>query len=431
MKRLAVTAIVACVCWAPALAQAKTGPPSSTRARALSRLNRVVSNVERLNIPGGVIGVSDDGIGNYRRAFGIAAPGVPMTLGSEFRVASITKTFTATVILELVDRGKLKLNQSIARWEPRLRDARFITIANLLNMTSSIYDEGGPGSLLSQWIVKNCTPPKVTPACSKHYWSPQSIVDLAIRQGPQFAPGVYSYSDTNYVLLAMIAQDVTHKPFAILLKRMIFKPLHLRHTFFPTRSTTMPAPATAGYQIGPAPAGKGKQPTALRYTRGPQMTPSVLFGAGAIVTNLSDLQTWARALAVGSLLTPKTQRLRLHLLSTGFAFSPLGGTGISAGMPVSYGLGIASLGGLLGHNGAEAPWYTSEMWYSRRRHGSVVVLYNSYTPCITPGHPAAGTAGELADTTAVSLARIAYGSSTAGVAGTPLACLPAQPLGGG
>jgi CubicO group peptidase (beta-lactamase class C family) len=420
MKRLAAIAIVAVLACAPAVAGA------STRAQTIARLNQVVAQVQALNTPGGVIGVTGDGIGRYQRAFGEAAPGVPMTANSEFRIASITKTFTATVILELVDRGKLKLNDTIDRWEPRLPYARVVTIRQLLNMTSSIFDEGGAGSLLVQWQQQNCVQFRPSTACGQTYWSPQSIIDLAIQQGAQFLPGIYNYSDTNYVLLAMIAQAVTHKPYWLLLKQLITGPLHLRHTFYPTSTTAMPAPATVGYQMYTV-LDKKKNTTFYRYAPGPQPNPSLLGGAGAIISNVGDLQVWAKALGTGALLKPQTQRLRLQLMSIGTAFIPLAGTFFDAGLPLSYGLGIAGLGGLLGHNGAQSPLYTSEMWYSPKRHGSVVVLYNSLTLC--PTFPA-GTF-ELADETAVSLARIAYGASLSRVGIGSEPCQSAQPLGSG
>jgi hypothetical protein len=84
------------------------------------------------------------------------------------------------------------------------------------------------------------------------------------------------------------------------------------------------------------------------------------------------------------------------------------------------------MGGMLGHNGAQTPLYTSEMWYSPARHGSVVVLFNTYDPCESP-KPFPQT-GELADATAVSLARIAYGSSLSRAAGQAVSCQKAGPV---
>src|SRR5262249_12273041 len=101
------------------------------------------------------------------------------------------------------------------RLVPRVPFSRVIRIRQLLNMTSGIWDEGGAGSLLSNWITANCVTGQPSATCGQ-YCSPQQIVDLAIRRGPRYRPGIWSYSDTNYVLLAAIAQRVTGQPFWLL-----------------------------------------------------------------------------------------------------------------------------------------------------------------------------------------------------------------------
>ncbi len=142
-----------------------------------------MATVKALGIPGAVIGVTGGPAGNFERAFGYASIGHKMQLNDHFRIGSVTKTFTATVILELVDRHKLRLDQSIHKWEPRIQHARQITVRMVLNMTSGIWDEGGPGSLLSAWVGKHCFIHKPSPHCGK-YWKPQEIGNLAIKQGP-------------------------------------------------------------------------------------------------------------------------------------------------------------------------------------------------------------------------------------------------------
>ena len=108
-------------------------------------LDLVVNQIKGYGIPGGVVGVTGGRIGSFQRAFGIAAPGQAMTLADHFRVGSVTKTFTATVILELVDRRRLSLDTPIAKWEPNIPNAKRITIRMLLGMRSGIWDEGGLG----------------------------------------------------------------------------------------------------------------------------------------------------------------------------------------------------------------------------------------------------------------------------------------------
>jgi D-alanyl-D-alanine carboxypeptidase len=179
----------------------------------------------------------------------------------------------------------------------------------------------------------------------------------------------------------------------------------MRQTSFPTRTRTVPAPATIGYMAVP-------QAAPIDYLPGTVPSPSTLFGAGNIVSTLHDLRIWARALAIGALLKPATQRLRLSMLSTGGASYPLVGSGFRSILPLSYGLGIARLGNLLGHNGELDPTgYTAEMWYLPRARASVIVLLNSVTQC------AAGTL--LSDALAATLSDVAFGPPAAGAASSP------------
>lgn len=370
----------------------------AARARIDKRLDGVISAAHKLGIPGGVVGVTGGGAGRFERAFGRARFGHPMTLDDHFMIGSVTKTFTATVILELVDRHRLALDQPIAKWEPRIPNARRITIRMLLNMTSGIWDEGGAGSLLSRWIEQHCSLTQPSPGCSR-YWKPQQLVELATKQGQAYPPGVYNYSDTNYTILAIIAQRVTHRSFAWLVRHLILDPLHLRHTTVPTHRLTLPQPATVGYFPDLTASGAITQ-----YLPGPLLSPSVLFGAGNLVSTLGDLRIWARALGTGALLKPSTQRLRLTFAQTPSLFQALADTGLETGLMVGYGLGLASAGGLLGHNGIVAPpGYTSELWYLPKRRATVIVLFNSFTPC--------QGGAELADATSSSLAQLAFGGS--------------------
>lgn len=338
-----------------------------------------------------------------------------MTIDDHFRIGSISKTFTGTVILELVDRHRLRLDDPISKWEPRVPNAKRISIRMLLNMTSGIWDEGTPGSLLSKSLAKRCILGQPSPGCSL-YWQPQQLVDLAIKQGAAYPPGVVDYSDTNYMLLAIIAQRVTHQPFGTLLRRLIFNPLHLRHTSFPTRSLAVPRPATVGYLPKVTAAGAITQ-----YLPGPLLSPSATFGAGNIISTLGDLQVWARALGTGSLLKRATQRLRLQVGPFPSLFLPLAGTGLNTGLMLGYGLGVINAGGLLGHNGVVSPpGYSAELWYLPKRQGSVIVLLNSLTPC--------GSSGALlSDAVAGSLAETAFGSALQRVAVPPIACTPVTP----
>jgi D-alanyl-D-alanine carboxypeptidase len=380
--------------------------------KVIQNLKAVLKGIDAFKVPGYVVGVTGGDVGRFERAHGFAdvLHRRKMTLNTRFRIGSVSKTFTATVILRLVESGRLHLDDRLSTWEPKLPNAKRITIRRLLDMTSGIWDEGGLGpegqpSSLDVQEKASCYFPNQDPQACGRYWRPQQLVNLAIQDsrnithGPAFPPGVWYYSDTNYMILAIIAQRVTHKPFADLLKRLVLDPLHMRNTSFPTRNTGGSRLAT-GYELIVNPT-----TSKIQYIPQLQPSPSSYFGAGNVVSTLHDLQIWAKALATGQLLTPAMQRLRLKFIPAGFNFTGLQNFGQPAGLPVQYGLGIAYNGGMLGHNG-EVPGYLSELWYLPRVHGSVVVLLNSIDFC---GPTLTAITGLLGDASSTSLAQVAYG----------------------
>jgi D-alanyl-D-alanine carboxypeptidase len=395
----------------PAGALSSHRSPLDVRRRGSGEIGRVIRVLEGLHVPGGAIGVTGGTAGTVERAFGVARPRHAMTLSDHFRIGSITKTFTATVILELVDRHRLRLSDRLSAWEPRVPDARRITVAMLLDMRSGIWDEGGTGpggkpSLLSQWVSNHCRDHDL--ACGRRMWSPQEIVNLAIRQGRAYPPGTWYYSDTNYVILGIIAQDVTRRPLATLVRKLVLDPLHLTQTSFPVRSLAIPRPATVGYR----PAGGG------RYRVANVLSPSATFGYGNMISTLRDLQRWARDLARGALLVPRTSRVRDRVVDTGVTDYPLTGTGVSTSLVLRYGLGLTDLSNLLGHNGFVPPdGYSAEMWSLPRGRGTVVELFNSIATC--------EGAEYLADAVNTSLVQAVFAPALYRVAGPELGCPPA------
>ena len=134
-------AAVACVNWLAALGLAHAGdafPPADVQA--LTQI--AVKGMAEEHQPGLVVGIWIPGRGAFVQAFGKAdlASGAPMDLDDHFRIASITKTFTATAVLRLVDQGKLRLDDTLSTYIAGIPNGDRITIRNLLAMTSGIYD---------------------------------------------------------------------------------------------------------------------------------------------------------------------------------------------------------------------------------------------------------------------------------------------------
>jgi D-alanyl-D-alanine carboxypeptidase len=216
-----------------------------------------------------------------------------MQVNNSMRLGSLTKTFTATVILQLVDQGKLGLDDPVSTYQPEVPNGKNITIRPLLILSSGLFsyseDQGFAQALLAD-------PYKV--------WQPAELLALAFKHPPYFAPGKgWHYDNTNYILLGLIIEQLTHLPAEQAFQRSIFGPLGLHQTSLPPRSSSaIPDPHAQGYMYGTAFTGQG--PT-LNVT---DWNPSAEWTAGAMISTLHDLQIWAKALATGRLLSAATQK---------------------------------------------------------------------------------------------------------------------------
>jgi D-alanyl-D-alanine carboxypeptidase len=369
----------------PGVASAERAAPSTTQ-----QLNKVVGVAVNGGVPGVAVTVTKGKSTIFSALKGSASQqsSQPITQHTKFGIGSVTKTFTATAVLQLVDAGKLALSDTIQQWVPNVQQADQITVQMLLNMTSGIYDEGGPGSLLSQQVAAD--PTKV--------WTPQEIVDLAVQQGPVAAPGAqFDYSDTNYVILGLIVQAVSGQPLGTVIQQQILNPLKMKDTSLPT-TTSIPAPAATGYALV---AGQTATPS-------PTVDPSVLGAAGAMVSSAHDLQIWGPALATGKLLESATQQQRMQFAPTGLTYAPLPGYSTPP-LQVGYGLGLASSSGYLGHNGQVLPpGFSAELWYLLAKKITIVVLLNAVA------QDAQGSALPLADEMFASIAGIVSPQSISG-----------------
>ncbi|MFE7512413.1 serine hydrolase domain-containing protein [Streptomyces sp. NPDC057540] len=213
-----------------------------------------------------------------------------------YRVGSITKTFTATVLLQLQAEGRVDLDDPVEKWLPGVvrghgHDGRKITVRQLLNHTSGIYsytsDPGfqakvfGPGFLQHRYDT----------------WTPEQLVAVAMAHEPDFAAGTsWNYSNTNFVLAGMVIEKVTGRPYGKAVENRIIKPLKLRATTVPGTRAAMPRPSSPAYS------------KLSENVNGPvhdvsRLNPSIAGAAGEIISDSRDLQTFYRALLQGRLLT--------------------------------------------------------------------------------------------------------------------------------
>lgn len=187
-------------------------------------------------------------------------------------VGSITKLFTAAVILQLVEEGKLSLEEPLSNWFPELPNATNITISHLLNHTSGVPD-----------VVKSVSTGGRSALNPRIVWNPTKLIEAATRRKPLFDPGTdCHYSNTNYILLGVIAERLTGKPMPKLYQECIFKPLGLKHTFFPPYDTASNLITGFDRDFIPVPG---------LYKNKPEDTswPSLVYSAGAIASTAEDV----------------------------------------------------------------------------------------------------------------------------------------------
>ncbi|NIY67912.1 serine hydrolase domain-containing protein [Streptomyces malaysiensis] len=287
---------------------------------------------------------------------------------AKFRIASNTKTFTATVLLQLEGEGKLSLDDSVAKWLPDAvnangYDGSKITIRELLNHTSSLPDYAADAQLSGAYY-NNTDPDKA--------WAPQQLVNIALRQhAPQSAPGEkFGYANTNYVLAGMVIKAVTGNEPGDEIQKRIIEPLNLNDTKFATDSSI------SGNHL------HGYSYSFLFGMRDVTASNVQIFStAGAIVSTLDDMATFQRALMTGKLLAPE----QLKELKTTVPESSDGSKDITAGLGI--GRVKLSCGKVAwGHTGAVLGYYSE--WLISEDGKTEVIHAN------TEDHMQSGTRGQ-------------------------------------
>ncbi|CCF85684.1 serine hydrolase domain-containing protein [Nitrolancea hollandica] len=330
----------------------------------------IEAKMKELRVPGAVLYVQAPGKGAWKAALGTGnlTTGAPIRLDDRLRIGSITKTFTATIILQLVDEGKLKFDDLVSKYQPEVPNGSSITIRQLLNMTSGLYDYVEDKGLNEKIDAE---PGKV--------WQPKQLLTVAFHHQPYFAPGKgIHYTNTNYILLGLMIEQITGKPVEHVFHDRIFGPLGMTETSMPPRSSAaIPNPHPRGYMFGTrteiverplsAPL-TPEQAAKVNVAAGmpndvTDANPSWGWTAGSVISTLHDVNIWAKALATGTLLSPTSQRERI--IRT-MALTPGG---------PSYGLGIMDFDGFRGHNGG-IPGFQSWMGYQPGKHATVIVLTN-------------------------------------------------------
>jgi D-alanyl-D-alanine carboxypeptidase len=346
---LAIAAAVVLAACSGTVSAPPTPVPSATFPPAtVEAINTAIAKwFAEYKAPGVVVGIWIPGRGTYVAARGKAdvKTGEPMRIDDHFRIGSITKTFTVTVLLQLVQQKRLSLDDPVSKYVSYIPNGRNITLRMLANMTAGLHSY----TQTDEFVRELHADPYST-------WTPRELLDIAIKHPPDFAPGTgWHYSNTNTVLLGVIIEKVTGEQIADVFKTYSFQPLDLTNTSWPA-SSALPAPYAHGITDQTA---NGKIVDATRWN------PSWAFTAGQLISTLADLEVWVQAYTTGQQISPALQKQRLTWVT------------LPPNMPkLKYGLGIGYNHGWLGHEGS-IPGYNTTAQYLPSLKATIVLEINS------------------------------------------------------
>ncbi|UYX55304.1 beta-lactamase family protein [Bacillus thuringiensis] len=275
---------------------------------------QVMQETVQLGTPGILAKTSNNGkTSSYTAGVVDLSTKKPMKSDYRFRIGSVTKTFTATTVLQLVGENRVQLDDPIEKWLPGLiqgngYDGNQITIRQLLNHTSGIaeYLKSKDADIMN----------------AKKTYAAEEIVKMGLSLPPDFSPGKgWSYSNTGYVILGMLIEKITGNSYAEEIEKRIIEPLDLSNTFLPGNSAVIPGKNHArGYMKID---GTSELKDITYYN------PSLANSAGDMISNADDLNKFFSSLLGGKLL--KERELKEMLTTV-----PIEGKGVGDG----YGLGI-------------------------------------------------------------------------------------------
>ena len=334
----------------------------------------VDTTARELLIPGAVV-VLRTPQGEFTVSYGTTLLGATSPPGADthFRIASNTKTMTAAVIVLLAQEGKLSLDDPVSKYVPGVPNGDNITITELLNMRSGLYDYTSD-PIISKTI--DTDPAKV--------WTPAEVLAIAFAHPPNFSPGKqYQYNNTNYALLGLVAEKVDGKPLAQIMHDRWFGPLNMQHTELPFSTVnTIPKPYSHGYLygsssvalVGEPPYSPEVQAAARAGTLLPKdytnVNHSFASAAGGVISTANDLAIWIKALVGGKVLNADYQRRWFDSLQPEDPSKPNG---------QKYGYGIVQLSwgpNTIYFHGGETPGYNSKISYDLANDVTLIMWTN-------------------------------------------------------
>ncbi len=316
------------------LPTARAEEPALSLGQRLDRL--VLDYYPSATEPGAAVLVMLDGKPVLRKGYGMAdlEKGVKVTPDMIFRIASVTKQFTAVAVLQLVQAGKVSLTDPITKYVPEFdTQGKTITIENLLTHTSGLFNVTALDGFLSQITTDR---------------KPIEVANLIAGKPLEFEPGSqFKYSNTNYILLGMVIEKVSGRTYAENLEVSIARPLGLADTRYSRDDALTPRHARGYEQEASGPWGPMKP-----------MSMTQPFAAGALESTVDDLAKWTQALADGKAADSK-------LLER--AWTPYKPT--ESPSDYGYGWSIRTESGerWIGHNGGINGFRSAAVWIPEKK----------------------------------------------------------------
>lgn len=312
------------------------------------------NTVAEYEVPGAVVGVWIPGAGTWTAAVGVAdiAADTASDVDLQWPLRSVTKSFTVTLILQLVDEGAVDLDDTIDRFVDGVTDGDEITLRQLANMSS-----GNADYTDDAFVAAFSADPE-------RLFTLDELNRFVLGEPARFAPGAeHVYTNANTNLLGAVVEEVTGMPFGEAVQERILDRLDLTDTRYLTDVAEWTDPHPVGYVVDDGvPAA---QPDNL----------SIFGPAGSMISTIDDMRVWGTAIATGALLTPETQAERLD------------GWPLEVGPPYdAYALGIGETDGWWGHNG-EGLGFTAAVFHDPDTAATIAVFMNTSNTA-SGDHPA-------------------------------------------
>ncbi len=366
-RRRAAALFVCCACAVAlitpgvALGGAIGGNPSPRTAQAtaakraqIDRLVRRAITAHDLNAV--IVQVSVGGKPLFTKAYGESMMGVPATVQMHFRNGAVAISYVSTLLLRLVDEKRVKLDDPISRWLPGLRDSRLVTLRMLAGMSAGYPD-----------YVRNPTFGDAIYANPFLQVTPHDQLAFTLDTPQLFTPGTnWSYSHSNYVILGLALEKITHQPLDVALRRLVLGPLGLRST---TNSTTaaIPAPALHAYSSERRQF-LGIAPSVPFIEDSTYWNPSWTLPRGAVeTTTIADMIRTAIGIGQGRLLTRRSYAQQVAP-RIGFGHPQPGCSGCQTlDRVLGYGLGVFRSGSWILQNPGFGGEFAIEAYLPARR----------------------------------------------------------------